>query len=75
VVGLSLFDLRRRGKVGDLSMVGVSGKKRRRRSKRLSPTTPTFLSEPDAPPPTKPVVYSPVPKEQASKQETNHEIR
>lgn len=27
VVGLSLFDLRRRGKVGDLSMVGVSGKK------------------------------------------------
>lgn len=27
VVGLSLFDLRRRGKVGELSMVGVSGKK------------------------------------------------
>lgn len=27
MVGLSLFDLRRRGKVGDLSMVGVSGKK------------------------------------------------
>lgn len=27
VVGLTLFDLRRRGKVGDLSMVGVSGKK------------------------------------------------
>ncbi|KAL4969592.1 Gfo/Idh/MocA family protein [Aspergillus stella-maris] len=27
VVGLSLFDLRRRGKVGDLSMVGVSGRK------------------------------------------------
>ncbi|KAL4954490.1 hypothetical protein BDW69DRAFT_163066 [Aspergillus filifer] len=27
VVGLSLFDLRRRGKVGELSMVGVSGRK------------------------------------------------
>ena len=27
VVGLSLFDLRRRGKVGKLSMVGVSGAK------------------------------------------------
>ncbi|KAJ4993777.1 d-galacturonic acid reductase [Stagonosporopsis vannaccii] len=27
VVGLTLFDLRRRGKVGDLSMVGVSGGK------------------------------------------------
>ena len=27
VVGLSLFDLRRRGKVGKLSMVGVSGNK------------------------------------------------
>ncbi|PYH92621.1 NAD(P)-binding protein [Aspergillus ellipticus CBS 707.79] len=27
VVGLTLFDLRRRGKVGDLSMVGVSGHK------------------------------------------------
>lgn len=27
MVGLTLFDLRRRGKVGDLSMVGVSGKK------------------------------------------------
>ncbi len=26
-----------------------------------SPTTPTFLSDPEAPPPTKPVVYSPVP--------------
>lgn len=34
---------------------------RRRRSKRVRPTTPTFLSEPEAPPPTKPVVYSPVP--------------
>lgn len=34
---------------------------RRRRSKRVRPTTPTFLSLPDAPPPTKPVVYSPVP--------------
>lgn len=31
------------------------------RSKRVRPTTPTFLSEPEAPPPTKPVVYSPVP--------------
>lgn len=27
VVGLTMFDLRRRGKVGKLSMVGVSGKK------------------------------------------------
>ncbi|RPA96861.1 NAD(P)-binding protein [Choiromyces venosus 120613-1] len=27
VVGLTLFDLRRRGKVGELSMVGVNGKK------------------------------------------------
>lgn len=27
VVGLTLFDLRRRGKVGKLSMVGVSGRK------------------------------------------------
>jgi D-galacturonate reductase len=27
VVGLSLFDLRRRGKVGKLSMVGTSGSK------------------------------------------------
>ena len=27
VVGLSLFDLRRRGKVGDLSMVGTTGSK------------------------------------------------
>lgn len=34
---------------------------RRRRSKSERPTTPTFLSEPDIPPPTKPVVYSPVP--------------
>jgi hypothetical protein len=33
----------------------------RRRSNKVSPTTPTFLSEPEAPPPTKPVVYSPVP--------------
>lgn len=33
----------------------------RRRSNKVSPTTPTFLSEVDAPPPTKPVVYSPVP--------------
>lgn len=31
------------------------------RSKSVRPTTPTFLSDPDAPPPTKPVVYSPVP--------------
>ena len=31
------------------------------RSKRVRPTTPIFLSEPDMPPPTKPVVYSPVP--------------
>lgn len=34
---------------------------RRRRSNMVRPTTPTFLSEPEAPPPTKPVVYSPVP--------------
>lgn len=34
---------------------------RLRRSKRQSPTTPTFLSEPLGAPPTKPVVYSPVP--------------
>lgn len=34
---------------------------RRRKSKRVSPTTPTFLSEADAAPSTKPVVYSPVP--------------
>jgi D-galacturonate reductase len=27
VVGLTLFDLRRRGKVGKLGMVGVNGKK------------------------------------------------
>lgn len=27
VVGLTLFDLRRRGKVGDLGMVGVNGTK------------------------------------------------
>lgn len=33
----------------------------RRRSNSVRPTTPTFLSEPEAPPPTKPVVYSPVP--------------
>lgn len=32
-----------------------------RRSNMDRPTTPTFLSEPEAPPPTKPVVYSPVP--------------
>lgn len=34
---------------------------RLRRSNSVRPTTPTFLSEVDAPPPTKPVVYSPVP--------------
>ena len=33
----------------------------RRKSNRVNPTTPTFLSEPDMSPPTKPVVYSPVP--------------
>ena len=33
----------------------------RRRSNNVRPTTPTFLSEPEAPVPTKPVVYSPVP--------------
>lgn len=34
---------------------------RRRKSNRVRPTTPTFLSEADAAPSTKPVVYSPVP--------------
>jgi hypothetical protein len=34
---------------------------RRRRSNMVRPTTPTFLSDPEAPPPTNPVVYSPVP--------------
>lgn len=34
---------------------------RRLRSKSVKPTTPTFLSEPEADPPTYPVVYSPVP--------------
>lgn len=34
---------------------------RLRRSNKESPTTPTLLSDPEAPPPTKPVVYSPVP--------------
>jgi hypothetical protein len=34
---------------------------RLRRSNSVSPTTPTFLSDLDAPPPTNPVVYSPVP--------------
>ena len=34
---------------------------RRRRSNIVNPTTPTFLSDPEAPVPTKPVVYSPVP--------------
>ena len=34
---------------------------RRRKSNIVKPTTPTFLSEPEAPPPTNPVVYSPVP--------------
>lgn len=34
---------------------------RRLKSNIVKPTTPTFLSEPDIPPPTKPVVYSPVP--------------
>lgn len=34
---------------------------RRRKSNIVRPTTPTFLSDPEAPPPTKPVVYSPVP--------------
>jgi hypothetical protein len=32
-----------------------------RKSNNVRPTTPTFLSDPDMPPPTKPVVYSPVP--------------
>lgn len=38
----------------------------RRRSNNVKPTTPTFLSEPDIPPPTNPVVYSPVPTCHAS---------
>lgn len=33
----------------------------RRKSNIVKPTTPTFLSDPEAPPPTNPVVYSPVP--------------
>lgn len=33
----------------------------RLKSNIVKPTTPTFLSDPEAPPPTKPVVYSPVP--------------
>lgn len=31
------------------------------KSNIVRPTTPTFLSDPEAPPPTNPVVYSPVP--------------
>lgn len=34
---------------------------RRRKSNRVRPTTPTFLSDWEPPVPTKPVVYSPVP--------------
>lgn len=34
---------------------------RLRRSNSVRPTTPTFLSDLEAPPPTNPVVYSPVP--------------
>jgi hypothetical protein len=33
----------------------------RLKSKKDRPTTPTFLSDPEAPLPTQPVVYSPVP--------------
>ena len=33
----------------------------------VNPTTPTFLSDPEAPPPTNPVVYSPVPTMRTSK--------
>ena len=40
---------------------------RLRRSNMVNPTTPTFLSDPEAPPPTKPVVYSPVPTIRTSK--------
>lgn len=39
----------------------------RRRSNNVRPTTPTFLSEPEAPVPTKPVVYSPVPTMRTSR--------
>lgn len=39
----------------------------RRRSNIVRPTTPTFLSDPEAPPPTKPVVYSPVPTMRTSR--------
>ena len=43
------------------TMLSLPTLPRRRRSKRVRPTTPTFLSDLDAPPPTKPVVYSPIP--------------
>lgn len=43
------------------TMPSFSTLPRRRRSKRVRPTTPTFLSEAEPPVPTKPVVYSPVP--------------
>jgi len=41
VVGLSMFDLRRRGKVGKLAMVGVNGSKYpaiRKAPRQLGPT-------------------------------------
>jgi len=43
VVGLTLFDLRRRGKVGELSMVGTTGSKfpAIRKLKLLLSTTPS----------------------------------
>lgn len=43
------------------TMLSLPTLPRRRRSNSVKATTPTFLSEPDMPPPTKPVVYSPVP--------------
>lgn len=43
------------------TMPSLSTLPRRRRSNSVRPTTPTFLSDSEAPVPTKPVVYSPVP--------------
>ncbi len=46
VVGLSMFDLRRRGKVGKLGMVGVNGMKYPaiRKQSALSPTIFSILT-------------------------------
>jgi hypothetical protein len=53
VVGLTLFDLRRRGKVGKLSMVGVSGDKfpaiRTDRLRRPAQAKPSLIAARRAP--------------------------